>query len=152
MIVAPLVTSHAPWTPVPPVVDGDELGDGSVYESSVTDTEPPESIGLRDPARVRRDYARSISYTLSTVLSYAAEQADEDTVLIMVGDHQPAPVVTGPDTNRDVPITIISGDPAVLARTDDWHWTRGLRPAPDAPVWRMDTFRDRFLTAYSHGS
>jgi len=152
MIVAPLVTSHAPWTPVPPVVDWEELGDGQAYGQSVGDAEPPEAILTRDPIRVRADYARSMAYSLDCVISYVTRQADEDLVLIMIGDHQPAPVVTGPDTNRDVPITIITGDQSVLARTDGWQWTPGLRPAPDAPVWRMDAFRDRFLSAYSHDS
>ena len=31
---------------------------------------------------------------------------------------------------------------------DAWGWQPGLRPAPDAPVWRMDAFRDRFLSAF----
>ena len=29
-----------------------------------------------------------------------------------------------------------------------WEWGEGLHPSPDAPVWQMDTFRDRFLAAY----
>jgi hypothetical protein len=36
----------------------------------------------------------------------------------------------------------------VLDRVAGWGWTDGLRPAADAPVWRMDAFRDRFLTAF----
>jgi hypothetical protein len=152
MTVAPLVTSHAPWTPVPPMLEWDELGDGQVYGRAVADPEPPEAILTRDPVRVRSDYARSISYSLGSVISYAARRADDDLVLIMVGDHQPAPVVTWPDTNRDVPITMITGDPAVLKAIDGWRWSPGLRPEPDAPVWRMDAFRDRFVAAFSAGS
>ncbi len=29
-----------------------------------------------------------------------------------------------------------------------WGWQDGMRPGPDAPVWPMDAFRNRFLTAY----
>ena len=32
--------------------------------------------------------------------------------------------------------------------TSDWGWQAGLRPNAGAPVWPMDAFRDRFLTAY----
>ena len=46
------------------------------------------------------------------------------------------------------PITIISHDPAVLDRISSWGWEAGMRPSPDAPVWPMDAFRDRFLEAY----
>ena len=47
-----------------------------------------------------------------------------------------------------MPITIVAKDPAVLAKISGWNWTAGLRPAPTAPEWRMDTFRNRFLTAF----
>jgi hypothetical protein len=36
----------------------------------------------------------------------------------------------------------------VLRALDPWHWDAGLMPVPDAPVWRMDAFRDRFLAAF----
>ena len=70
-------------------------------------------------------------------------------VLIVVGDHQPARVVSGADADHDVPITIIAQDPTVFARIASWEWENGTLPSPDAPVWRMDDFRDRFLDAFS---
>jgi hypothetical protein len=36
----------------------------------------------------------------------------------------------------------------VLDRISGWGWQDGLKPGPQAPVSRMDTFRDRFLTAF----
>ena len=47
-----------------------------------------------------------------------------------------------------MPITIIAHDPAVLDRISGWGWQDGLRPEPDAPVWPMDAFRDRFFAAF----
>jgi hypothetical protein len=47
-------------------------------------------------------------------------------------------------------VTLIARDPAVVHRVADWGWQPGLRPAADAPVWRMDAFRDRFLAAFAH--
>ena len=151
MAVVPLITSHAPWSTVPPMLPWDDLGDGSGYGSWIDDAEQPEAILTRDPSRVRADYARSISYSLQSLISYLARNSGDDLVVIMVGDHQPAPAVTGPDAGKDVPITVLSGDPAVLQRIDDWGWTHGLQPAPDAPVWPMESFRNRFLTAYDGG-
>ena len=69
-------------------------------------------------------------------------------MFIFLGDHQPAAVVTGENASHDVPITIITRDRAVLDRISGWGWQDGLKPGPQAPVWRMDTFRDRFLTAF----
>ena len=87
-------------------------------------------------------------YSLTSVIRQLEQTPADDLVVIMVGDHQPAPVVTGPDAGRDVPITVLAGDPGVLDRIRDWGWTPGLRPSADAPVWRMDAFRDRMLTDF----
>jgi hypothetical protein len=48
-----------------------------------------------------------------------------------------------------VPITIVARDRGVLDRIASWGWTDGLRPGPQAPVWKMDAFRDKFLTAFA---
>jgi hypothetical protein len=37
----------------------------------------------------------------------------------------------------------------VVDRVSSWGWRPGLRPGADAPVWRMDEFRDRFLAAFA---
>jgi hypothetical protein len=143
-----LVSSHAPWQPTPRLVPWSRVGDGSIFDSMTAPRDPPEAILTRDPARVRADYGRAIAYSLSTLIDYVETYGDDNTVFILLGDHQPSPVVTGPTTDRDVPVSIVTRDPAVLARLADWHWQDGLRPDPNAPVWRMDAFRDRFLLAF----
>jgi hypothetical protein len=100
-------------------------------------------------ATARAGYATSIAYTLDALTSWVQRSADPDLVVVVVGDHQPAPLVTGPGAGGDVPVSVLARDPAVLARTADWGWTAGLRPAPDAPTWPMAAFRDRFLGAFS---
>lgn len=57
-----------------------------------------------------------------------AESGDDKLVLIFVGDHQPAPVVSGDNPSRDVPISILTHDHAVLDRIAAWNWQVGLRP------------------------
>ncbi len=150
MAEIPLISSHSPWTPVPRLVDWDKAGDSSSYAGMGAKGAAPVAE-LRSPTRIRADYRNSIAYTLDTLISYLERYGDENLVLIFLGDHQPAPVVTGEDASRDVPITIVARDPAVFDRISGWGWQDGLRPGPGAPVWRMDTFRDRFLTAYGPG-
>ncbi|MFC6022016.1 sulfatase-like hydrolase/transferase [Plantactinospora solaniradicis] len=142
-----LVSSHAPWTPIPRLLDWDDLGDGSVFEEMAKEGEPRSSL-WRDRARLRTEYGRSIEYSLNSTISYLEKYGDDDTVLVFLGDHQPSPVVIGGGASRDVPITIVARDPAVLERISGWGWQDGLKPGPNAPVWRMDSFRDRFLTAF----
>jgi hypothetical protein len=40
---------------------------------------------------------------------------DENTLLVLLGDHQPAPLVTGEGASRDVIVHVISGNPELLA-------------------------------------
>ena len=65
---------------------------------------------------------------------------------------QPASIITGDGASHDVPITIVAKDPSVLARVADWHWDAGLKPSAQAPVWPMEAFRNRFLTAFGPGN
>ena len=45
-------------------------------------------------------------------------------------------------------MTIIAKDPKVFAKIASWGWQDGLHPNPQAPVFPMNQFRDRFLTAF----
>ena len=64
-----------------------------------------------------------------------------------MGDHQPAGFVSQIDS-LDVPIHMI-GPPDVIDHIAAWNWTDGLIPLADAPVWRMDAFRDQFIEAFT---
>jgi len=143
-----LVSSHAPWTPLPRLLPWDQVGDGSVYDSMSGPSLPPQAILTTDPAVVRADYLASIRYTLSTLVSYLQTHGDPNLVMVFLGDHEPAPVATGNAPDHDVPVTIVARDPALLDRIASWGWEPGLRPSAQAPVWGMDAFRDRFLTAF----
>jgi hypothetical protein len=144
-----LVSSHEPWTPLPRLLDWAALGDGSVYDGMPAAGPQPEDV-IGDAARIRALYGQSIEYALGSLISFVTtlHARDDDLVLLLVGDHQPASIVTGPEAGHDVPITIVARDPAVIDRTAPWGWDDGMLPGPDAPVWRMDAFRDRFLIAF----
>ncbi|SCF08917.1 Phosphoglycerol transferase MdoB [Micromonospora coriariae] len=147
MAEIPLISSHSPWTAVPEMIGWDEVGDGSIYHSSAVDEDSGDADD-RNAGQIRGGYRKAIAYSLETLISYVRTYGDDDLVLVFLGDHQPAPVVTGEGASRDVPITIVAHDPAVLDRVAGWGWQDGLRPGPGAPVWPMDTFRDRFLTTF----
>jgi hypothetical protein len=146
---ASLISSHAPWTPIAPVLeDWSAIGDGSVFSQWADDGDPPEVV-WRDPERVRQQYARAIDYVLRVLASYAANFVDGRTLLILVGDHQPAPLITGEAAGRDVPMHVISGDPELIEPFLAWGFTSGMRPPAGAWARRMDEFRDFFLEAFS---
>jgi phosphatidylglycerophosphate synthase len=142
-----LVSSHFPWAPLPRLVDWSRVGDGSVFDPMPAEGESPDEV-WRDPDLVKSAYAESVAYSLDAVTSFVQQLHDQDLVLVVLGDHQPARIVAGEGVSHDVPVSIIAADPAVMDRAADWGWQEGLRPDAGAPVWPMDAFRDRFLTAY----
>lgn len=143
-----LTSSHNPWAPIPRTIPEDRIGDGSIYHSlQKKEGKDPKEV-WQDPANVRDEYRKSIQYSVTSLLDYVAKYGSKDTVLIFLGDHQPNKTVTGENPNHDVPVSIVAQDPKVLDRISDWGWTEGLKPADNAPEWRMDKFRDRFMTAF----
>lgn len=148
MTEIPLVSSHWPFGPLPRAVDWSRLGDGSVYDAQANAPDPGPA-GYGDEQTIRTEYGRSIAYSVDSLVSYMQTHGDDDTVLVLLGDHQPAPAVTGSGASKDVPVTVVARDPAVLDRIAGWGWQPGLKPSPDAPVWPMEDLRDRFLTAFA---
>ncbi|GAA1919256.1 CDP-alcohol phosphatidyltransferase family protein [Nocardioides marmoribigeumensis] len=142
-----LVSSHHPWAPLPRLVPWDRVGDGSVFHGMPQQGESAAEV-LADTRRVRSAYGRSVEYTLRTVVSFLARSGG-DLVVVMLGDHQPHHYVSGAHPGYDVPVTLIAKDPAVVRRAAGWGWEPGLLPSRQAPVWRMDAFRDRFLAAFA---
>ena len=142
-----LISSHAPWTRIPRFISWDDVGDGSIFDR--LPAEESTKAGLfGDAERARDAYAHSIEYSLSTLFSFVQRYGDDDLVLVVLGDHQPATIVTGQGASHDVPISVIAHDPEVIDRIAGWSWQDGMLPSPQAPVWPMAAFRDRFLTAF----
>jgi len=140
------VSSHMPWSRIPRQIPWSEVGDGSIF-NRVPMYREPGSFWWH-PNQVKAAYARSLEYSLNSLISYVQHYGRKNLVLLVVGDEQPLPIVSGPKASHDVPISIIARDPSVLKRIEGWGWQAGLLPSPHAPVWLMSAVRDRFLTAY----
>lgn len=142
-----LVSSHTPWAPLPRMVDPARLGDGSVFDPMPAQGRSPRDV-WRHAGQVQAAYGQSIQYSLQALISFVQTSRDDNLVLVVLGDHQPSRIVSGAEANHNVPVSVIARDPHVLDRISAWGWGDGLLPGPHAPVWRMDSFRDRFLTAF----
>jgi hypothetical protein len=148
-----LVSSHAPWTPLLDVEPWDDIGDGRIFRRWADAGEPPEEL-WRDSDRVREHYALAVRYVLRVLASYVAEEMPDDVLLIALGDHQPAPLITGEDVSRAVPVHVVTSDPAVLARFLEWGFAEGVEPpeTPESDVPRMSSFREWFIRSFSTAS
>jgi len=142
-----LISSHAPWTQIPRLIPWEDVGDGSIFNRVPLEESTTAKL-FGDDARARSAYGHSIEYTMSTITSFVRRYATDKTVVVLLGDHQPATTVSGQGASHDVPISIIAHDPKVIRQIADWHWQDGLRPSPESPVWPMEAFRDRFFTAF----
>lgn len=139
-----LISSHAPWVPVLPVLgDLSTIGNGEVFWRWEGAGEAPVSL-WRDPDRVREHYAQAIGYALDVVGGFAARHVGEETLMIVLGDHQAAPLITGENASRDVIVHVISGDPALVEPFLSGAlpgFRPGTRPDPDTAGAAMSELR-----------
>jgi hypothetical protein len=142
-----LVSSHTPWAPLPRMVPWDQVGDGSIFNPMPAQGQSPKAV-WRHASQVQAAYGQSIQYSLNTLVSFVQNLHDNNLVLVLLGDHQPATIVSGSNPGHDAPITIVAHDPRVMNQIASWGWQDGMLPSPSAPVWPMDAFRNRFLTAF----
>ena len=122
-------------------------GTSSATARSTAGCTPPhvDPAVLSDPHLQQASYARSIRYSLRSLVSFVRHAHDPNLVMVVLGDHQPNSLVSGTGVSHDVPVSLVAHDPQVLQQIDGWGWTPGLQPTRDGVQWPMDAFRDRFL-------
>jgi hypothetical protein len=98
---------------------------------------------------ITRKYVDSVDYTLKVLRDYIARYVTDDSLIIILGDHQPAPLITGEGASRSVPVHVISRDPELLAPFEEWGFIPGMVPKTGPATLPMEAFRDRFLAAFS---
>ena len=106
---------------------------------------PADVVG--DAGRLETSFGQSIEYALTSLISFVTtfHEQDDDLVLVCSAIISRPPSSPGRRLARRPDHDHRPG-PAVLERTSAWGWDDGMLPRPDAPVWRMDAFRNRFLT------
>ena len=141
-----LISSHAPWVPIPPVIAWGDVGNGEVFSQWATTGPTPREV-WKDHDRVREQYRKAVDYTLQVTFEHVAQLGPDAPLVFVIGDHQPAGFVAQVDS-KDVAVHLIA-PPDLVARTAHWDWTPGLIPDAQTPVWRMDAFRNRFIDAFT---
>jgi len=146
---AALVSSHAPWTPVIPVLAWEDVGDGSVFQRWENAGEAPEVL-WQDVERVRDQYALALDYALHTSASWAERYVDDQTLLILLGDHQSAPLITGEDASTGVPVHVISGDASLIEPFLARGFVPGTVPVKEDAPPGMDQLRGWLHEDFAH--
>jgi hypothetical protein len=142
-----LVSSHAPWTVLPPVVDDwSRLQDGRLYREL-----PARRFNVRwDRLGDGGDaYLESLAYDFAVLGRYLARLAPRDALVIVMGDHQAAGSVTDYDPSPAVPVHVISRNRALLRLFDAPAYAPGLLPPAAPPPAGMETFLPELLARLS---
>ncbi|HKO28929.1 MAG TPA: CDP-alcohol phosphatidyltransferase family protein, partial [Solirubrobacteraceae bacterium] len=92
------VSSHMPWNRIPLQIGWNQVGNGSIYNTAPMIHET--GAFWSNPPRVRAAYGRSIVYALNTLTSFVQHYGKKNLVLIVLGDHQPLPIVSGRGANH----------------------------------------------------
>lgn len=138
-----LVSSHAPWDAIPPIVsDWRSLSDsvpqpalpvddsvGSRIERYADKRERFPDEGELDEQMGQR-YLDSIVYDLTVIADFVGALHGDALVLLM-GDHQP-PFVSAETNNFDTPVHVLSRDPSLLRELSAQGFSAGLALDPRA--------------------
>jgi len=107
----PTINTHIPFLPVPPYQPDWQRLEGSDAFSKV---ETQASLARTpDWMSLGRPYADSFVYTFTYLSGYLQQRMPRDSVLILLGDHQPAASVTGVNARWDVPVHVITSNAAI---------------------------------------
>ncbi|WP_280569899.1 alkaline phosphatase, partial [Chromohalobacter sp. 296-RDG] len=144
-----LISSHAPWVPVIEPLPWDELDDGQAFAR--WEGEGSDFLELwGDNAGMQQRYGPALAYSLSVAREYAERYVNDETLLILLGDHQAAPGMLGVTPSREVPVHIISGDRALIEPLLEHGFQRGMQPPQDTSARSMDELRGLLHTLYGY--
>jgi len=142
-----LVSSHAPWSHQPVLVDDwSRIGNGNIYNHLETILYP---ITWPDFTDASEAYVRSIIYDLDVLKRYIADYVRDDSLVILLGDHQPVREVSGEEENHGVPVHVISRDKTLLEPFIARGYLPGMRPRMDDQRPPMREFLIDFLEDFS---
>ncbi|HEV8246639.1 MAG TPA: hypothetical protein VGP93_12765, partial [Polyangiaceae bacterium] len=94
-------------------------------------------------------YIRSIIYDFDVLKRYLEDYVQDDSLVIILGDHQPVADVNGHTTSHGVPIHVLSRDRTLLEPFVARGYKPGMRPGGQRSRPGMDKFLINFLADFS---
>ena len=142
----PTITCHLPFSQVPPyqpdwqqVLTAQPFDDAELRRAQA---EEPNWLNMFP------GYLRMVEYSFRWLGGFLHEPEPRDTVLVLVGDHQPAANVSGEGAPWDVPVHIVARDAELLARFTALGFHPGLEP-PRAPLGGLHDLTALLLAAFA---
>lgn len=141
-----LVSSHIPFSPVPPyLADWRDAGAFTTVPAAAWE----EILRPPDWAVLAPGYLKSLQYDFAVLGDWLAKHLTGNGLVILLGDHQPPAVVGGELQQWTVPVHVLSRDPDLIAPFISAGYVAGLVPPPPTPPAKgMETFLPSFLAGF----
>ncbi|MBI3709448.1 MAG: sulfatase-like hydrolase/transferase [Proteobacteria bacterium] len=142
-----LSSSHAPFDDVPPLIgDWAKIGDGRGYNDLGSNLYPLKTGLVFEHVE---GYVAATRYVLQSLQGYLTERLADDSLVIIVGDHQPPLTVAAATRDKAVVVHVLSRDPALVAPFLAHGFTSGVRPDLGGGAAPMAAFLGWFVEDFS---
>jgi len=146
-----LISSHYPFNLIPRYFeDWSVIGDGSIYAREDSVTVLPIKPGSNTAGA--EGYVASMRYELELITEYVTRFVSRDSLIVILGDHQPYSGITGRGKPWSVPIHVASREPELLEPFRRRGYTRGWIPRQPLPHPGMESFLPGLVEDFSSGS
>ena len=137
-----LIMSHIPYFPVPEyILDWTRFDTGTAFETSLKSV---AHDAYRDLRELSSWYIEAFRYEFDVLEGFLLSYVPENSLTIVVGDHQPPKLVTHDNDSWEVPIHVLSKRSELVDRFELLGFTSGLIPLASNSM-RMADFPERFL-------
>ncbi|MBI3503483.1 MAG: hypothetical protein HY059_01480 [Proteobacteria bacterium] len=141
-----LASSHTPFERVPAFIeDWSKLASNHAYDGL-----PVKEFPVRRGQVFEQDaaYVAAVAYSLESAIRFATDRTDDETLFIVLGDHQP-PLTTARRTGDfSVPVHVFSRSAEAVAPFLRRGYVVGLQPPAGVAAKGMETFLPDFLADF----
>jgi phosphoglycerol transferase MdoB-like AlkP superfamily enzyme len=114
--------SHYPWTPLPPVLNDWRELENLDIEDGVLSQAQKQGLSLGES---RLNYLQAVGNTFDILGEFISSLEKENSVIVLIGDHQP-PTVSRREDGFETMVHIISQDVDLLASFHEYGFVDGL--------------------------
>ena len=114
--------SHYPWTPLPPVLDDWRELENLDMQDGVLSEAQKKALSW---SKLHQNYLQAVDNTLDSLEEFITSLKKGNSVIVLIGDHQP-PVVSRRDDGYGTMVHIISQDVDLLASFYEYGFVNGL--------------------------
>ena len=122
----PTITTHIPFRPTPPYqTEWSRVTSDKPYSDEATAKAMDDAI---DWHGLFQGYINTFKYTFDWLAGYQMLPQHRESVMIILGDHQPAGGITGPNATWNVPVHIITSNETIAERLRLHGFEDGVNP------------------------